>query len=114
MLLIGVFFTAALKLDFKGWISTKENRHMLAAGHLAEQYIEDIRLKIAEDKTNNFPPKDTSFTRGQLKLIGIYSKAYSPKDNSEIPNLKKLDLLITWSSAVGDSLPITTYIAKDF
>lgn len=107
---VGVF----LKMGGSSGSSASGNSKMLRAGQLVERHIEAIRIGVARDTIGNWPPDDTSFSENGLKLVRRISQARSPKDNSVLPNVRKVDVIVTWGTFKTDSLDVTTYVAKRF
>ncbi len=107
---VGVF----LKLQDGLGSTLAGNRKMMSAGQMSEKHIEAMRISIARDTIGNWPPKDTSFSENGLKLVRTISNAKSLKDGSNLPNVRKVDIVITWGIFKTDSLDVETYVTKRF
>jgi hypothetical protein len=93
------------------------NSKQLVAGRMIEKFVEDTRIKIAQDTASNWPPRDTTITTGgpsYITLTSTVSDALSPKDNQLVANVKRLDIACRWTSPIRDSLKVSTYVAKRF
>jgi prepilin-type N-terminal cleavage/methylation domain-containing protein len=90
------------------------NNKMMLAGQLVEKDIEAVRIHVAMDTTANWPPHDTAFVEGRLKLVRKISGAVSPKTGANLANVRKLDIIVSWGSGALDSMNITTYVARRF
>jgi hypothetical protein len=109
-----VFFTRVQNSSSRG---SGENSRILIAGKMLEKYLEDTRIKIAKDTTNNWPPVSGSIAAAAPDFIALrstVSPAYSPVDNAVVKNVIRLDLVATWTRPYPDSLAVTTYVSKRF
>jgi len=107
---VGIF----MKMSGSSGSSAAGNSKMLRAGQLVERHVEAMRIGIARDTLGNWPPGDTAYTDNGLKVTRKISIAKSPKDNSVLPNVRKVDVIVTWGTFKTDSLDVTTYISKRF
>lgn len=114
LVVIGVGVGVFLKMSGSSGSSAEGNSKMLRAGQLVERHIEAMRIGIARDTMANWPPDDTSYTDNGLKVTRKVSSAKSPKDNSVLPNVRKVDVIVTWGAFKTDSLDVTTYVTKRF
>lgn len=114
LVVIGIGVGVFLKMQGSSGNSMTGNGKMMRAGQLVEKHIEAIRIGIARDTISNWPPKDTGFTDAGLKLTRKVSAAFSPKGGSPLPNVRKIDLIVTWGAFKLDSLDVTTYVARRF
>lgn len=112
---IGVlFFTRVQHSSSRG---SGENSRILVAGKMLEKFLEDTRITIARDTINNWPPVSRTVAAAAPDYIAIrstVSPAYSPVDGAVVNNVKRLDLVATWTRPYPDSLAVTTYVSKRF
>ena len=111
---IGIGVGVFLKMEGSSGSGMAGNSKMMRAGQLIEKHIEGMRISIARDTLDNWPPPDTSYTENGLKLQRTVSAAKSPKDGSPLPNVRKVDVVVTWGAFKIDSLDVTTYVTKRF
>ncbi len=114
LVVIGLGIGVFLKMEGSSGNSMTGNSKMMRAGQLVEKNIESVRIGIARDTLLNWPPRDTGFTEGGLKLTRKVSAAFSPKDGSALPNVRKVDMIVTWGAFKLDSLDVTTYVTRRF
>jgi Tfp pilus assembly protein PilV len=114
ILVIGAGVGIFMKMNGTSGTSASGSSKMMRAGQLVERHIESIRIGVARDTIGNWPPDDTSFTEDGLTVKRKVSTARSPKDNSVLPNVRKVDVIVTWGAFKSDTLDVTTYVAKRF
>jgi prepilin-type N-terminal cleavage/methylation domain-containing protein len=107
---VGVF----LKMQKGSGSNLAGNSKMMRAGQLVEKHIEAMRIKIARDESANWPPRDTNYTEDILKVERKISDATSPKTGDVLPNVRKVDIIISWGKSHQDSLDVTTYVSRKF
>jgi prepilin-type N-terminal cleavage/methylation domain-containing protein len=107
---VGVF----LKMQKGSGNNLAGNSKMMRAGQLVEKHIEAMRISIAKDTIGNWPPKDTGFTENLLKLERKITAATSPKTGAALPNVRKVDITVSWGKFRQDSLDVSTYVSKRF
>lgn len=109
-----LFFTRVQHSSSRG---SGENSRILIAGKMLEKFLEDTRINIAKDTTNNWPPVTSSIPAAAPDYISIsstVSPAYSPVDNAVVKNVIRMDLVAKWTRPYADSLAVTTYVSKRF
>ena len=114
LVVIGLGLGVFLKMEGSSGNNMSSNSKMMRAGQLVEKHVEAIRIGIARDTIANWPPGDTSLTENGLKLVRMISIARSPKDNSVLANVRKVDIIVTWGAFKLDSLDVTTYVTRRF
>lgn len=114
LVVVGVGIGIFVRLQGNSGSRLSGNSKMMMAGQLVEKNVEAIRINIARDTLANWPPHDTSFTEGRLKLVRKISGANSPKSGAVLPNVRKVDLIVSWGSGTLDSMDVTTYVARRF
>ena len=107
---VGVF----LKMQKGSGSNLAGNSKMMRAGQLVEKHIEAMRIRIAKDTLVNWPPKDTVYTENLLKLESKITSATSPKTGAVLPNVRKVDIIISWGKFRQDSLDVSTYVSRRF
>jgi prepilin-type N-terminal cleavage/methylation domain-containing protein len=115
MVVIGIGLFIYSQLQSNTWGSSRTNSYLFRAGQLIEKEVESIRVSIAQDSVSHWPPKDTTYSDHPLKISRTVSKAYSPKVTTrELPNVRKIEVLVHWGNRPQDSLKVTTYVSKSF
>ncbi|NLG18755.1 MAG: hypothetical protein GX556_15615 [Fibrobacter sp.] len=116
LVIIGIIGTNTIMLQRKSWKSTGSSNHMLIAGQMIERQIESLRMKVAEDPDNNFPPADSQVTENGISLSWALSSVNNIGGGPVITrnHIRQCVLTATWGRQRGDTLMVTTYIAKDF
>ncbi len=115
IIIIGISIGVFLKLRASSGSRLAGNSKMMLAGHLIQKNIEEMRINIAKDSVANWPPRDTNFTEGPLKLDRKILPAKSPIDtNLVLPNARKVNIIASWGNGPLDSLNITTYITPKY
>lgn len=107
---VGVF----LKMQKGSGSNLAGNSKMMRAGQLVEKHIEAMRISIARDTIANWPPRDTNYTESLLRLERKISEALSPKTGTVLPNVRKVEITISWGNFRQDSLDVTTYVSRRF
>lgn len=107
---VGVF----LKMQKGSGSNLAGNSKMMRAGQLVEKHIEAMRIHIAKDTVANWPPKDTAYTEALLKVQRKVSDAFSPKGGAPLPNVCKVDIIVSWGKFRQDSLDVSTYVSRRF
>jgi hypothetical protein len=87
---------------------------MMQAGQIVEKSIESIRIDIASDADANWPPRDTTFIENRIRVIRRISPASSPKTGLNLPNVCRVNLVLSWGKGSQDSLEIMTFVSKKF
>ena len=114
LVVIGIGIGVFLRMEGGAGSSMAGNGKMLRAGQLVEKHLEAMRIGIARDTVGNWPPGDTSYSESGLKITRTVSAARSPKDNTLLGNVRRVDLIVTWGTFKTDSLDVETYVAKRF
>jgi prepilin-type N-terminal cleavage/methylation domain-containing protein len=115
IVIVGIIGVSTMSLQTSTWKRTANSNRLLVAGQLIEKQIESIRMNIDVNPVLNFPPKNGSISENGIALKWNFSSAYRPKGSSvSLKNTRRCDLTATWGSRVGDTLVVTTYIAKLF
>ena len=107
---IGVFLT----MQKSSGRNMSGNGKMMRAGQIVEKHVEAIRINIARDTVANWPPRDTTYTENLLKVVRKVSAAKSPKTGDDLPNVRKVELIISWGQSHQDSLDVSTYVSRRF
>jgi prepilin-type N-terminal cleavage/methylation domain-containing protein len=114
LVVIGIGVGVFLKMQGRSGSNMAGNSKMMRAGQLVEKHVEAMRISIARDTVANWPPKDTSYTVDRLKIQRTISPATSPKGGADLPNVRKVDITVSWGSSHNDSLDVTTYVSRRF
>jgi len=116
LVIIGIIGTNTIMLQRKSWKSTGSSNHMLIAGQMIERQIESLRMKVAEDPDNNFPPADSQVTENGISLSWKLSSVDKIGGGPSITrnHIRECVLTAIWGIQRGDTLIVTTYIAKGF
>jgi prepilin-type N-terminal cleavage/methylation domain-containing protein len=117
VIVVGLGLALFTRVQHSSRRGTGENSRILQAGKAIEKFLEDTRIKIAKDTTRNFPPVNVSIAAAAPNFIAIQStvsNAMSPVDGSVVANVKRLDIVASWTKPYKDSLKVTTYVSKRF
>lgn len=114
IVVIGIGVGVFLKMQKGSGSNLAGNSKMMRAGQLVEKHIEAMRIRIARDTIVNWPPKDTAYSENVLKLQRKISEARSPKTGDVLPNVRKVEVIISWGKRRQDSLDVTTYVSRRF
>jgi Tfp pilus assembly protein PilV len=114
MVVIGVGVGLFLTMQNRTGSNMSGNGKMMRAGQMVEKHIEAIRIGIARDTMANWPPRDTAYTESGLKVVRTVSEARSPKTAAVLPNVRMVDLTVSWGTIREDSLDVTTYVSRRF
>jgi type II secretory pathway pseudopilin PulG len=117
IIVVGIGIALFTKVQSRTSKDSGQNSKMLIAAKMIERHLEDTRIHIFKDTTNNWPPKTVtiaSTSADSIKLTRTVSDALSPKDNAVVANVKKLEIKASWNRPRKDSLVVTTYVAKRF
>jgi hypothetical protein len=109
-----LFFTRVQHSSSRG---SGENSRILVAGKMLEKFLEDTRITIARDTIGNWPPVSRTVAAVAPDFITIrstVSNALSPVDGAVVNNVKRMDLVASWTRPYPDSLAVTTYVSKRF
>ena len=123
IVVVGIGITLFAKVQRMTSRDSSVNSKTLLAGKMIENYLEDTRIYIAKTKSNS--PAYTGWTgfptsiaaspaNNNIKLVCTVSTAYSPKDGATVLDVRKLDIVTTWTSPYADTLKVTTYVSKKF
>lgn len=107
---VGLF----LKMQKGSGSNLAGNSKMMRAGQLVEKHVEAMRIRIAKDTIGNWPPKDTAYTENLLKLERKITAAVSPKTGDALPNVRKVDIIVSWGKSRQDSMDVSTYVSRRF
>lgn len=107
---IGIF----LKMQKSSGSNMTGNSKMMRAGQIVEKHVEAIRISIARDTVANWPPHDTTYTENLLKVERKVKAATSPRTGANLPNVREVDLTISWGKFHQDSLDVSTYVSRKF
>jgi hypothetical protein len=70
---------------------------------------------VDADPELNFPPSDSSLTENGITLSWDIGPAYRPNGSGvELENVRQCDLTARWGTFTGDTLKVSTYLAKHF
>lgn len=114
LVVIGIGVGVFLKMQKGSGTNLAGNSKMMRAGQLVEKHVEAMRIRIAKDTIANWPPKDTTYTENLLKLQRKITGATSPKTGAALPNVRKVDITVSWGKFRQDSLDVSTYVSKRF
>ena len=114
LVVIGIGVGVFLKMQKGSGTNLAGNSKMMRAGQLVEKHIEAMRISIAKDTLANWPPKDTVYTENLLKIERKVTAAVSPKTGAGLPNVRKVDIIISWGKFRQDSLDVSTYVSRRF
>jgi prepilin-type N-terminal cleavage/methylation domain-containing protein len=114
IVVIGIGIGIFLKMQKNSGSNMAGNSKMMRAGQIVEKHVEAIRISIARDTIANWPPRDTTYTENLLKVVRKVSAAKSPKTAANLPNVRKVDLTISWGKFRQDSLDVSTYVSRRF
>jgi hypothetical protein len=105
-----------MTLQTSVWKRSTTSNRLLVAGQLIEKQIESIRMTIDQNPTSNFPPKEGSIAENGISLTWKVLSAYRPKGatSTDLKNVRRCVFTATWGPNKGDTLLVTTYIAKYF
>jgi prepilin-type N-terminal cleavage/methylation domain-containing protein len=120
----GVVFMTIQSMAFG---RTKTSNRTLDAGQLIEKRIELMRMKIAANPSSAFsdvctppncpgtlPKKEAEYSENGINMLCSLKCAKDP-NNNVICNVREYKVLATWSNPKrGDTLIVTTYLAKNF
>lgn len=114
LVLIGLGLFVWSRVQGTSWHQSRDNARMQQAGQLIEKHIEAMRVGFAQNPSVHWPPKDTSFTSGDLSFVRRVSAASSPKDGQNLPNVRRVDISVAWGNTTLDSISISTYVTLRF
>jgi Tfp pilus assembly protein PilV len=114
LVLVGLGLFVWSRVQGASWGQSRDNARMQRAGQLIEQHIEAMRVSFAQNPSTHWPPRDTSFTMGDLNFVRRVSPASSPKDGQNLPNVRRLDISVAWGRTSLDSINISTYVTLKF
>lgn len=117
MVVVGIGLLFFMRVQHSSSRGSGENSRILIAGKMLEKYLEDTRINIARDTTHNWPPLNATIAGAAPNYITIrstVSNALSPVDGAVVNNVKRMDLVATWTRPYPDSLVVTTYVSKRF
>lgn len=114
LVVIGIGVGVFLKMQTNSGSNMSGNSKMMRAGQLVEKHVEAIRISIARDTIANWPPRDTTYTEAGLKVVRRIFEASSPNTPAVLPNVRKVELTVSWGTFRKDSLDVTTYVTRRF
>lgn len=114
LVVIGIGVGVFLKMQTSSGSHMSGNSKMMRAGQQVEKHIEAIRIGIARDTVANWPPDDTTYSEDMLKVVRRVSDAKSPKTGTVLPNVRKIEVIVSWGTFRKDSLDVTTYVTRRF
>ncbi len=118
MVIIAIGVVLFVKIQGMTSRQSENNTRILKAGHRIEKYIEDLRIKIAQDTIANWPAPGTNTTvpagSDGITLVCHYGAAHSPKDGAVVNDVDSVAITTYWGSATLDTLKISTYVSKRF
>ena len=115
MVIIGIIGANILFLQNSTWKRTGSSNRLLIAGQMIEKQIEQLRMYVDNNPEENFPPSDSSITENGIVLRWVFLPANRPVGSSvSLSHIRKCDFLAHWGTDNGDSLRVTTYLAKNF
>jgi prepilin-type N-terminal cleavage/methylation domain-containing protein len=112
IVVVGIAVSLFMNLQRRSGSRLAGNSNLLKAGQIIERHMEAMRISIARDTVANWPPRDTSFKENRITLVRRISAARSPKTGDLLPNVRRVDVITAWGTGQGDSLNISTYVAK--
>lgn len=114
LVVVGVGVGTFVKLQRNASARLSANGSLMRAGQLVERHMEGIRIQVARDTLAFWPPRDTVVTEGRIRLVRRISTAHSPAGGRALPNVRKVDLIVSWGSGHQDSLEISSYVTRRF
>lgn len=117
MVIVGIVGVNIMISQTASWKKTTTSNRMLVAGQMIEKQVEKLRMYIDVDPVNRFPPHDSSYTENGINLLWKFtdaSRPTGPSPRGPLKNVRKCDLTATWGNNRGDTLIVTTYLAKYF
>jgi prepilin-type N-terminal cleavage/methylation domain-containing protein len=117
MVIVGIIGVNIMIFQTSSWKTTSTSNRMLVAGQMIEKQVEKLRMYIDVDPKNRFPPKDSSYTENGITLSWKFtdaSRPIGPLPRGPMANVRKCDLTAIWGKNRGDTLLVTTYLAKYF
>jgi type II secretory pathway pseudopilin PulG len=114
LVLVGLGLFVWSRVQGASWGQSRDNARMQQAGQLIEKHIEAMRVGFAQNPGVHWPPRDTSFTSGDLNLVRRVNPASSPKDGQNLPNVRRVDISVAWGRTSLDSINISTYVTLKF
>lgn len=114
LVLVGLGLFVWTRVQGSSWNQSRDNARMQQAGQLIEKHIEAMRVGFAQNPSMNWPPRDTNFTVGDLNLVQRVSAARSPRDDTNLPNVRRVDISVAWGRTTLDSIHISTYVTLRF
>lgn len=116
LVIIGIIGTNTILLQRNSWKSTGSSNRMLIAGQMIERQIESLRMKVAADPGNNFPPNDSQFTENGIILQWQVLSAGKIGGGPDIlsDHIRRCDLTASWGKGKNDTLVVSTFLAKNF
>ena len=112
IVVVGIAVSLFMNLQRRSGSRLAGNSNLLKAGQIIEKHMEAMRIAIARDTVANWPPRDTSFKENLVSLKRTVSQARSPKTGDPLPNVRRIDIVTAWGTGRGDTLNISTYVAK--
>jgi type II secretory pathway pseudopilin PulG len=106
----GIVF--AVQLSPWNKIATASSVH-IAGTHIKAQ-IEKMRSDIALNPKMHWPPVNGAIEKDKIKISWTISTAIRPKDGAPLSNVKRCDVIAVWGTKTGDTLAVSTYLAKAF
>lgn len=117
IVVVGIGISLFVKVHGMSKRGSSTNSKVLVAGKMIEKFLEDTRIATAKDTVNNWPPVNKTVAATSphyITLKSTVSNALSPKDGAVVSNVKRMDIVATWSLPYADTLKVTTYVAKRF
>ena len=116
LVIIGIIGTNTIMLQRNSWKRTGSSNRMLIAGQMIERQIESLRMTVAADPENNFPPVDSMLTENGISLEWEISDVNSFGAGPVITknHIRECRLTASWGTRSTDTLRVTTFLAKNF
>jgi prepilin-type N-terminal cleavage/methylation domain-containing protein len=115
IVIVGIIGVSTISLQTSTWKRTTTSNRLLVAGQVIEKQIEYIRMNIAENPKENFPPENGTAYENSIALSWKFSSVNRIKGSTvALKNVRRCDLTATWGKSKGDTLIVTTYISKLF
>jgi prepilin-type N-terminal cleavage/methylation domain-containing protein len=115
MTIVGIIAALIFSTQTSTWKKSTSGNRAIVAGNMIQNTIDSIRVTISQNQDIFFPPINGTITSNGVLLNWVISNAYrATPDAGNLPNVRKCDFVASWSASKGDTLKVTTYLAKMF
>jgi prepilin-type N-terminal cleavage/methylation domain-containing protein len=115
MVIVGIIGALIFSTQTSSWKKSTSGNRAIVAGNMIQNTIDSIRVTISENQDIFFPPINGTITSNGVLLNWVISSANrATSDAGNLPNVRKCDFVASWSASKGDTLKVTTYLAKMF